>query len=128
MEHPDREVQAAITRLADALCSWERATGRERKKKMAIPRNQFPDDESPLKPQEIEHLTKMVEGLRQRANDNRRDLEGITDRLFGSRPDDQSIPERPSRFPEESIVGEIERALNGIEDHFDYIHDCIERF
>jgi len=28
-EHPDREVQAAIVRLADALCSWERATGME---------------------------------------------------------------------------------------------------
>lgn len=29
MEHPDREVQAAIVRLCDALCSYERATGRE---------------------------------------------------------------------------------------------------
>ncbi len=29
MEHPDREVQAAITRLDDALCTWERATSRE---------------------------------------------------------------------------------------------------
>jgi hypothetical protein len=28
-EHPDREVQAAIVRLADALCSFERATGIE---------------------------------------------------------------------------------------------------
>lgn len=25
--HPDREVQAAIVRLLDALCSWERSTG-----------------------------------------------------------------------------------------------------
>lgn len=29
MEHPDREVRAAIIRLADALCSWERGTSRE---------------------------------------------------------------------------------------------------
>lgn len=29
MEHPDREVQSAIIRLADALCEWERSTGRE---------------------------------------------------------------------------------------------------
>jgi hypothetical protein len=28
MIHPDREVQAAIVRLADALCTWERETGR----------------------------------------------------------------------------------------------------
>jgi len=28
-EHPDEEVQRAIVRLDDALCSWERATGRE---------------------------------------------------------------------------------------------------
>lgn len=27
-QHPDQEVQAAITRLCDALCTWERATGR----------------------------------------------------------------------------------------------------
>jgi hypothetical protein len=27
--HPDKEVRAAITRLSDALCSWERNTGRE---------------------------------------------------------------------------------------------------
>lgn len=26
--HPDSEVQAAITRLLDALCTWERETGR----------------------------------------------------------------------------------------------------
>lgn len=26
-QHPDREVQAAVTRLLDALCSWERSTG-----------------------------------------------------------------------------------------------------
>lgn len=29
MHHPDAEVQSALTRLLDALCSWERATGRE---------------------------------------------------------------------------------------------------
>ena len=29
MQHPDKEVQAAITRLSDALCTWERNTGRE---------------------------------------------------------------------------------------------------
>jgi len=29
MEHADKEVQAAIVRLADAMCTWERATGRE---------------------------------------------------------------------------------------------------
>lgn len=29
MEHPDPEVQSAIVRLSDALCSWERETGRE---------------------------------------------------------------------------------------------------
>ena len=29
MEHPDKEVQSAIIRLNDALCSWERSTGRE---------------------------------------------------------------------------------------------------
>jgi len=29
MEHPDNEVRSAIIRLADALCMWERATGRE---------------------------------------------------------------------------------------------------
>jgi hypothetical protein len=28
-EHPDREVKEAIIRLADALCTWERNTGRE---------------------------------------------------------------------------------------------------
>lgn len=28
MEHPDREVQQALVRLNDALCSWERSTGR----------------------------------------------------------------------------------------------------
>lgn len=29
MIHPDKEVQAAIIRLSDALCSWERSTSRE---------------------------------------------------------------------------------------------------
>lgn len=29
MEHLDPEVQLAIIRLADALCTWERSTGRE---------------------------------------------------------------------------------------------------
>ena len=29
MKHPDREVQSAIIRLNDALCTWERATGRQ---------------------------------------------------------------------------------------------------
>ena len=29
MEHPDKEVRSAIIRLADALCTWERATGKE---------------------------------------------------------------------------------------------------
>lgn len=28
-QHPDPEVQAALTRLQDALCTWERSTGRE---------------------------------------------------------------------------------------------------
>lgn len=28
-EHPDQEVRKALIRLCDALCSWERATGRE---------------------------------------------------------------------------------------------------
>jgi len=28
-EHPDKEVMAAIIRLSDALCQWERNTGRE---------------------------------------------------------------------------------------------------
>jgi len=28
-KHPDEEVQAAIIRLSDALCTWERNTGRE---------------------------------------------------------------------------------------------------
>ena len=28
MEHPDKEVQSAITRLCDALCTYERNTGR----------------------------------------------------------------------------------------------------
>ena len=27
-EHKDREVQAALTHLLDALCTWERETGR----------------------------------------------------------------------------------------------------
>ena len=27
-EHKDKEVQAALVRLLDALCTWERATGR----------------------------------------------------------------------------------------------------
>lgn len=27
-KHPDQEVQAAIIRLSDALCSYERSTGR----------------------------------------------------------------------------------------------------
>lgn len=29
MAHPDKEVQSAIIRLSDALCVWERETGRE---------------------------------------------------------------------------------------------------
>lgn len=29
MEHPDREVNAALVRLNDALCSWERSTNRQ---------------------------------------------------------------------------------------------------
>ncbi len=29
MQHPDPEVRQALVRLADALCSWERNTGRE---------------------------------------------------------------------------------------------------
>lgn len=29
MVHPDREVNQALIRLNDALCSWERATGRQ---------------------------------------------------------------------------------------------------
>ena len=29
MEHPNKEVQRAIVRLNDALCTWERNTGRE---------------------------------------------------------------------------------------------------
>lgn len=29
MEHLDAEVRAAIIRLDDALCTWERSTGRE---------------------------------------------------------------------------------------------------
>ncbi|MCK4858395.1 MAG: hypothetical protein KAT58_10530 [candidate division Zixibacteria bacterium] len=29
MEHPNPDVQAAIIKLSDALCSWERATGRQ---------------------------------------------------------------------------------------------------
>lgn len=28
-EHPDKEVTEAIIRLSDALCQWERSTGRE---------------------------------------------------------------------------------------------------
>ena len=28
-EHHDEEVRAALIRLNDALCSWERATGRQ---------------------------------------------------------------------------------------------------
>lgn len=28
-EHKDKKVQAAIIRLLDALCTWERGTGRE---------------------------------------------------------------------------------------------------
>ena len=27
MQHPDLDVRAAIIRLSDALCTWERATG-----------------------------------------------------------------------------------------------------
>jgi len=29
MEHADREVRSALIRLNDALCAWERNTGRE---------------------------------------------------------------------------------------------------
>jgi hypothetical protein len=29
MEHPNPEVQAALVRLSDALCEWERNTGRQ---------------------------------------------------------------------------------------------------
>lgn len=29
MSHPDRDVEIAIIRLSDALCQWERATGRQ---------------------------------------------------------------------------------------------------
>jgi hypothetical protein len=28
-EHPDPEVRQAVIRLCDALCSWERSTGRQ---------------------------------------------------------------------------------------------------
>ena len=28
-EHPDKEVKAALVRLSDALCQWERGTGRK---------------------------------------------------------------------------------------------------
>jgi hypothetical protein len=28
-QHPDAEVRQALIRLCDALCSWERATGRQ---------------------------------------------------------------------------------------------------
>jgi len=28
-QHKDREVQAALIRLLDALCTWERETGRQ---------------------------------------------------------------------------------------------------
>lgn len=29
MQHPDPDVERAIIKLSDALCSWERITGRE---------------------------------------------------------------------------------------------------
>lgn len=29
MEHPSERVQAALVRLNDELCSWERSTGRQ---------------------------------------------------------------------------------------------------
>ncbi|KKU98278.1 MAG: hypothetical protein UY28_C0004G0016 [Candidatus Amesbacteria bacterium GW2011_GWB1_48_13] len=29
MEHPDKDITQALTRLNDALCAWERSTGRE---------------------------------------------------------------------------------------------------
>jgi len=29
MEHPNDDVQQALVRLSDALCTWERSTGRE---------------------------------------------------------------------------------------------------
>ncbi|PIP23734.1 MAG: hypothetical protein COX90_02095 [Candidatus Nealsonbacteria bacterium CG_4_10_14_0_2_um_filter_38_17] len=29
MQHPDPEVRQALVRLTDALCTWERNTGRE---------------------------------------------------------------------------------------------------
>lgn len=29
MEHPDQEVRQALIRLNDALCAWERNTGRQ---------------------------------------------------------------------------------------------------
>lgn len=29
MEHPDPDVRQALIRLSDALCTWERNTGRE---------------------------------------------------------------------------------------------------
>lgn len=29
MQHPDPNVQQAIIQLSDALCTWERATGRQ---------------------------------------------------------------------------------------------------
>ncbi len=29
MEHPDQDVRQALIRLSDALCTWERSTGRE---------------------------------------------------------------------------------------------------
>ena len=29
MQHPDPEVKQALIRLTDALCTWERNTGRE---------------------------------------------------------------------------------------------------
>jgi len=29
VEHPDREVRQALIRLNDALCTWERNTGRQ---------------------------------------------------------------------------------------------------
>lgn len=82
--HPDKEVQAAIVRLADALCSWERETGRQSILilrevggfcfRAASGKPEIPDDISDsmvlaqlprieMKPEELEEVRKAKENL-----------------------------------------------------------------
>lgn len=81
-----------------------------------------------IEPQQIEHLTKLAMEVRQKANDNRHDLNRTVERLFGAAPSDEDKAEAPPRFPEGSIAGEIEGVLRLTECHLDQMAADIKRF